>query len=78
MARSFLTDFELMIVLAALRGGDEAYAMQIAREIESTAGRCSWAPSTRRSTGSRTSAWSSRGPANRPPSAAGARSATSE
>lgn len=37
--RSFLTDFELMIVLAALRGGDEAYAIQIAREIEVTAGR---------------------------------------
>ncbi|MGE0124644.1 MAG: PadR family transcriptional regulator [Vicinamibacterales bacterium] len=37
--RSFLTDFELMIVLAALRGGDEAYAIQIAREIEATAGR---------------------------------------
>jgi PadR family transcriptional regulator, regulatory protein PadR len=28
-----------MILLAALRGGDEAYAIQIAREIESTAGR---------------------------------------
>ncbi|MGE0815091.1 MAG: PadR family transcriptional regulator [Vicinamibacterales bacterium] len=38
-ARNFLTDFELMIVLAALRGGDEAYAVQIAREIEATAGR---------------------------------------
>jgi PadR family transcriptional regulator, regulatory protein PadR len=38
-ARDFLTDFELMIVLAALRGGDEAYAIQMAREIESTAGR---------------------------------------
>ena len=37
--RNFLTDFELMIVLAALRGGDEAYAVQIAREIESTARR---------------------------------------
>jgi PadR family transcriptional regulator, regulatory protein PadR len=37
--RSLLTDFELMILLAMLRGGDEAYAIQIAREIESTAGR---------------------------------------
>lgn len=37
--RSLLTDFELMILLAALRGGDEAYAIQMAREIESTAGR---------------------------------------
>lgn len=39
MARGLLTDFELMILLAALRGGDDAYAVQIAREIESTAGR---------------------------------------
>lgn len=38
-SRNLLTDFELMILLAALRGGDEAYAIQIAREIESTAGR---------------------------------------
>lgn len=37
--RSLLTDFELMILLAALRGGDEAYAIQVAREIEATAGR---------------------------------------
>ncbi len=37
--RSLLTDFELMILLAALRGGDEAYAIQVAREIASTAGR---------------------------------------
>jgi len=37
--RSLLTDFELMILLAALRGGDDAYAVQVAREIESTAGR---------------------------------------
>ena len=37
--RSLLTDFELMILLAALRGGDEAYAVQMAREIESKAGR---------------------------------------
>lgn len=37
--RGLLTDFELMILLAVLRGGDEAYAIQVAREIESTAGR---------------------------------------
>ncbi|MEP7119074.1 MAG: helix-turn-helix transcriptional regulator [Acidobacteriota bacterium] len=28
-----------MIVLAALRGGEDAYAIQIAREVEATAGR---------------------------------------
>lgn len=38
-ARGLLTDFELMILLAAMHGGDDAYAIQIAREIESTAGR---------------------------------------
>ncbi|MEZ5419230.1 MAG: PadR family transcriptional regulator [Vicinamibacterales bacterium] len=37
--RGLLTDFELMILLSTLRGGDEAYAVQIAREIESIAGR---------------------------------------
>ena len=37
--RSLLTDFELMILLAALRRADDAYAIQIAREIEVTAGR---------------------------------------
>jgi len=37
--RTLLTDFELMILLAAMRGGDEAYAIQIAREIDATAGR---------------------------------------
>jgi PadR family transcriptional regulator PadR len=37
--RSLLTDFELMILLAVMRGGADAYAIQIAREIQSTAGR---------------------------------------
>ena len=37
--RTLLTDFELMILLAALRGGDDAYAVQIADEIAATAGR---------------------------------------
>jgi DNA-binding PadR family transcriptional regulator len=39
MARDLLTDFELMILLAILRVGDEAYGVQISREIETTAGR---------------------------------------
>jgi PadR family transcriptional regulator, regulatory protein PadR len=39
MARALLTDFELMILLAILRLGDEAYGVQIAREIEATGGR---------------------------------------
>ena len=39
MARELLTDFELMILLAVMRVGDEAYGVQIAREIETTAGR---------------------------------------
>lgn len=39
MARDYLTDFELMILLAILRVGDEAYGVPIAREIEHTAGR---------------------------------------
>ena len=34
MARPLLTDFELMIVLAILRTGREAYGVPIAREIE--------------------------------------------
>jgi PadR family transcriptional regulator, regulatory protein PadR len=38
MSRKLLTDFELMILLAALRV-DEAYGVPIAREIESTTGR---------------------------------------
>jgi DNA-binding PadR family transcriptional regulator len=39
MARALLTDFELMILLAALRLGDDAYGVSIAREIEQTGGR---------------------------------------
>ena len=39
MARHLLTDFELMILLAILRIGDEAYGVQIAREIETVSGR---------------------------------------
>ena len=39
MSRELLTDFELMILLAILRAGDEAYGVGIAREIETTAGR---------------------------------------
>jgi PadR family transcriptional regulator, regulatory protein PadR len=39
MPRRLLTDFELMILLAILRVGDEAYGVQIAREIEAVCGR---------------------------------------
>ncbi|HEU4719781.1 MAG TPA: helix-turn-helix transcriptional regulator [Gemmatimonadaceae bacterium] len=39
MARHLLTDFELMLVVAILRIGDDAYGVQIAREIEETSGR---------------------------------------
>jgi DNA-binding PadR family transcriptional regulator len=39
MPRTLLTDFELMILLACLRLGDDAYGVRIAREIESTGGR---------------------------------------
>ena len=39
MTRQHLTDFELMILLAILRVGDEAYGVPIARELEETAGR---------------------------------------
>lgn len=39
MARPFLTDLELMILLATMRVGDEAYAVTIAREILDTAKR---------------------------------------
>jgi PadR family transcriptional regulator, regulatory protein PadR len=39
MAPSLLTDFELMILLAVLRAGDEAYGVIIANEIETTAKR---------------------------------------
>jgi DNA-binding PadR family transcriptional regulator len=37
MADRFLTDFELMVMLAVL---DDAYGVPIAREIEQTGGRC--------------------------------------
>lgn len=37
--RDYLTDFELMILLAILRTGDDAYGVPIAGEIEKTAGR---------------------------------------
>ena len=39
MPRQFLTDFELMILLAILRIGEDAYGVPIAREIEETGGR---------------------------------------
>ena len=39
MARDYLTDFELMILLAVLRVGEDAYGVPIAREIEETGGR---------------------------------------
>jgi PadR family transcriptional regulator, regulatory protein PadR len=39
MAPTLLTDFELMILLAVLRAGDDAYGVVIAREIEATAKR---------------------------------------
>jgi DNA-binding PadR family transcriptional regulator len=39
MTRALLTDFELMILLATLRVGDDPYGVPIAREIETTAGR---------------------------------------
>ena len=39
MPRHLLTDFELMILLAILRVGDEAYGVSIAQEIASTGGR---------------------------------------
>jgi DNA-binding PadR family transcriptional regulator len=39
MGRDLLTDFELMLLLAILRVGDQAYGVEIAREIEATGGR---------------------------------------
>jgi len=39
MQRHLLTDFELMILLAILRSGGDAYGMRIAVEIERTGGR---------------------------------------
>ena len=39
MSGRFLTDFELLLMLAVLRVGDEAYGVPIAREIERHTGR---------------------------------------
>lgn len=39
MKRRLLTEFELMILLAILRLGDEAYGVPIAKEIGETGGR---------------------------------------
>ena len=39
MTRRLLTDFEIMILLAIIRIGEEAYGVPIAREIETTTGR---------------------------------------
>jgi len=39
MARHLLTDFELMLLLGILRVGEEAYGVEIAREVEATSGR---------------------------------------
>jgi PadR family transcriptional regulator len=39
MSRDYLTDFELMVLLAVLRLGDDAYGVPIAKEIEQRAGR---------------------------------------
>jgi DNA-binding PadR family transcriptional regulator len=36
VARDYLTDFELMLLLATLRVGDGAYGVTIAREIEAS------------------------------------------
>ena len=37
--RSYLGDFELMVVLALMRLGDDAYGVPISREIEQQSGR---------------------------------------
>jgi PadR family transcriptional regulator PadR len=39
MADRPLTDLEFMLLLATLRAGDQAYGVQIAREMEETGGR---------------------------------------
>jgi PadR family transcriptional regulator PadR len=39
MQRLFLTEFELMVLLAVLRIGEEAYGVPVAQGIEATAGR---------------------------------------
>jgi PadR family transcriptional regulator PadR len=36
MPRDYLTDFELMLWLAVLRVGEEAYGVPVAREIEAS------------------------------------------
>ena len=38
-SRAFLSDFELMVLLAVMRVGEEAYGVPVAREIEETTGR---------------------------------------
>ncbi len=37
--RSVLSDFELMVLLAVMRVGEEAYGVPVARELEDTTGR---------------------------------------
>jgi len=39
MSRETLGNFELMVLLATLRVGDEAYGVPIARELETTSGK---------------------------------------
>ena len=39
MADRFLTDFEMMVMLAVLRAREDAYGVSIAREIAQTGGR---------------------------------------
>jgi DNA-binding PadR family transcriptional regulator len=39
MARGFLGEFELMVLLALIRLGEDAYGVPISREIEERAGR---------------------------------------
>jgi DNA-binding PadR family transcriptional regulator len=39
MSDRMLTDFELMLLLAVLRVGEDAYGVPIARELEKTGGR---------------------------------------
>jgi DNA-binding PadR family transcriptional regulator len=39
MARDYLTDLELMVLLAVMRVGERAYGVTVTREIEQTTGR---------------------------------------
>ncbi len=39
MGKSYLGEFEQMLLLAILRGGDDAYALEIRRELQEHAGR---------------------------------------